>query len=68
MDGASIKKSGLRTFEILREVLYDITLVDEGHICTIMHSLFNEEGINKIYNLLGILTEPAAALSVAGLD
>jgi threonine dehydratase len=44
VDGASIKKSGKRTFEILREVLHDVTLVDEGHICTIMHSLFNAEG------------------------
>ena len=44
MDGAAIKKSGNRTYEILREVLSDIALVDEGHICTIMHLLFNTEG------------------------
>jgi len=36
VDGAAVKKTGSKPFEILKEVLNDVALVDEGHICTIM--------------------------------
>ena len=59
VDGAAIKKAGTKTYEILNEVLKDVTLVSEGHICTVMMKLFNEDGI---------LVEPAGALTIAALD
>lgn len=59
VDGAAIKKSGARPFEILNSVLKDIYLIPEGHVCTTMMKLFNEEGI---------LVEPAGALAISALD
>ena len=44
VDGAAIKKAGARPFKILNDVLKDICLVPEGHVCTTMMNLFNEEG------------------------
>lgn len=37
----------------------DIYLIPEGHVCTTMMKLFNEEGI---------LVEPAGALAISALD
>lgn len=59
VDGAAVKKAGKRTFEILNSVLTDVCLVPEGHVCSTMIRLFNEEGI---------LVEPAGSLTVAALD
>ncbi|CAD8168669.1 unnamed protein product [Paramecium octaurelia] len=59
VDGAAIKKSGAKPFEILNSVLKDIILIPEGHVCTTMMKLFNEEGI---------LVEPAGALAISALD
>ena len=59
VDGAAIKIAGALTYNILNSVLKDITLIPEGHVCTTMMKLFNEEGI---------LVEPAGALAIASLD
>ena len=48
-----------KPFEILNSVLKDIILIPEGHVCTTMMKLFNEEGI---------LVEPAGALAISALD
>jgi threonine dehydratase len=48
VDGAAVKTIGDKTFSILNEVLTDVCLVPEGHICTILMKLFNEEGINFV--------------------
>ncbi|CAD8177297.1 unnamed protein product [Paramecium pentaurelia] len=59
VDGAAIKKSGAKPFEILNSVLKEVVLIPEGHVCTTMMKLFNEEGI---------LVEPAGALAISALD
>lgn len=43
----------------MNSVLKDIVLIPEGHVCTTMMKLFNEEGI---------LVEPAGALAISALD
>lgn len=59
VDGAAVKRVGERTFEICKEVLDDLLLVDEGKVCTTILQLYNEEGI---------VAEPAGALGIAALD
>jgi len=59
VDGAAVKRVGERTFEICKEVLDDLLLVDEGKVCTTILKLYNEEGI---------VAEPAGALGIAALD
>lgn len=42
VDGAAIQKAGARPYQILNECLREVTLVAEGHVCTIMMEMFNE--------------------------
>ena len=58
VDGAAVKKAGMLTYEICKEVLDDIILVTEGAVCT---------SIIDMYNKNAIVVEPAGALSVAAL-
>lgn len=59
VDGAAVKRAGLLTFPICREVLDEMLLIPEGKVCTSILKLYNEEAI---------VAEPAGALSVAALD
>lgn len=59
VDGASVKRTGDLTFEICRNVLDDLHLVNEGKVCSALLHLYNEEAI---------VSEPAGTLSVAVLD
>lgn len=58
VDGAAVKKAGMLTYEICKEVLDDIILVPEGAVCT---------SIIDMYNKNAIVVEPAGALAVAAL-
>nr|WP_184664192.1 threonine ammonia-lyase IlvA [Texcoconibacillus texcoconensis] len=59
VDGASVKQVGHHTFEVCKEVLDEIALVDEGNVCTTMLQLYNENAI---------VAEPAGAMPIAALD
>ncbi|HVT87042.1 MAG TPA: threonine ammonia-lyase IlvA [Chitinophagaceae bacterium] len=59
VDGAAVSKVGQLTYEICREILDDIHTVAEGKVCSVLLSMYNEDGI---------LTEPAGVLSIAALD
>ncbi|NCI51854.1 threonine ammonia-lyase [Sediminibacterium roseum] len=59
VDGASVKRVGDLTFEICKEVLDDMRLVNEGKVCSTILQLYNEDAI---------VVEPAGALSIAALD
>ena len=59
VDGASVKRVGDIPFKICKEVLDDMHLVNEGHICSSILKLYNEDAI---------VVEPAGALSIAALD
>lgn len=59
VDGVAVKKVGIKTFKIVRELVRQIVVVPVGKLCTTMIELYQEEGI---------ITEPAGALSVACLD
>lgn len=59
VDGAAVKRVGDITFKICKEVLDDVHLVNEGHICSTILKLYNEDAI---------VVEPAGALSIAALD
>ena len=59
VDGAAVKRVGDLTYSICREVLDEMTLVNEGKICSIILKLYNEDAI---------VVEPAGALSIAALD
>lgn len=59
VDGASVKKIGDLNFPILQRNLDDILLVDEGHVCS---------KILEIYNNNGFIIEPAGILSLCALD
>jgi threonine dehydratase len=58
-DGVAVKKAGVLTYQICREVLKDIVLVPEGKVCTTMLDFYNRDAI---------VLEPAGALSVSALD
>ncbi len=58
-DGIAVKQMGEITFDIAREVIDDIVLVDEGKICSTILQLYNDEAI---------VVEPAGAVSIAALD
>ncbi|MCM1197834.1 MAG: threonine ammonia-lyase [Clostridium sp.] len=58
VDGAAVKKAGLLTYEVCRQVLDDIITIPEGAVCTT---------IIEMYNKNAIVVEPAGALSVAAL-
>ena len=59
VDGAAVKKVGELNFKICQEVLDDMTLVNEGKVCSTILELYNEEAI---------VVEPAGALSISVLD
>ena len=61
VDGASVRKVGDITFNIMKNklALNDIKIIDNGLLCHEMIKLYQEEGI---------ITEPAGCLSVAALN
>lgn len=59
VDGASVKKMGDRNFGYCKELLDDVITIDEGHICST---------ILKVYNENALVVEPAGALSIAALE
>lgn len=59
VDGAAVKRVGDVTFNICKDVLDDMHLVNEGKICSTILKLYNEDAI---------VVEPAGALSIASLD
>lgn len=59
VDGAAVKRVGDLTFNIAKQVLDDMCLVEEGKVCSTILDLYNEEAI---------VVEPAGALPIAALD
>ncbi len=59
VDGAAVKKVGIKTFDICKQVIDDMILVPEGKVCSTILQLYNEEAI---------VAEPAGALTIAALD
>lgn len=59
VDGAAVKKLGEINFKIMKKYVDDAKIVPHGAICTQMINLYQYEGI---------ITEPAGALSIAGLE
>jgi len=59
VDGAAVKRVGDYPFEICKEVIDEMVLVNEGKVCSTILKLYNEDAI---------VVEPAGALSVAALD
>ena len=59
VDGAAVRTVGSLPFSICRDYVDTMVAVPEGHICTTMIDLYQQEGI---------VVEPAGALSVAALD
>ncbi|MEO6797806.1 MAG: threonine ammonia-lyase IlvA [Candidatus Dormibacter sp.] len=59
VDGAAVRTVGRLTFEFCRQHLDRVVVVPEGRICTTMIELYQNEGI---------ITEPAGALAIAGLE
>ncbi len=57
-DGVAVKKVGRHTFELTRELVDDILLVDTDEICA---------AIKDIYEDNRTIVEPAGALAVAGM-
>lgn len=58
VDGTAVKKVGMYTYNICKEVLDDIVVVPEGAVCTT---------ILELYNKNAMVVEPAGALSVSAL-
>ena len=59
VDGASVKRVGDLNFEICKDKINHMILVEEGKVCST---------ILKQYNQAGMVLEPAGALSIAALD
>jgi threonine dehydratase len=59
VDGASVKRVGELNFPICQKNLDDVILIDEGHVCS---------KILQIYNDNGFIVEPAGVLSLCALD
>lgn len=59
VDGASVKRVGTKNFPICQKHLDDVILIDEGHVCS---------KILEVYNQQGIIVEPAGVLSLCALD
>lgn len=59
VDGVAVKKVGKLNYEIVKKLVDDIIVVSEGRVAKVMIDLYQNEGI---------ITEPAGALSVAGLE
>jgi len=58
-DGIAVKRVGAQTFEICKTIVDDVILVPEGHICSTMLKLYNDQAI---------VTEPAGAISISALS
>ena len=59
VDGASVKRVGDLNFPLCRDGLDSVMLVDEGHVCSKILQMYNENGI---------IIEPAGVLSLCALD
>ncbi|REC47832.1 threonine dehydratase [Chryseobacterium pennipullorum] len=59
VDGAAVQQVGDLTFARCKNILHDMTTVDEGLVCETILSLYNKDAI---------VVEPAGALSVAALE
>jgi threonine dehydratase len=59
VDGAAVKTVGQLTFDLCRQHLERVVVVPEGKVCTT---------VIELYQLEGIIAEPAGALAVAALD
>jgi threonine dehydratase len=59
VDGAAVKRVGDLNFNICKETLDEIILIDEGHVCS---------KILEIYNDHSLIIEPAGVLSLCALD
>ena len=59
VDGAAVKKVGLKTFDIIKQTIDDLILVPEGKTCSTILDLYVQEAI---------VVEPAGALTIACLD
>ncbi|MCX6466957.1 MAG: threonine ammonia-lyase IlvA [Pseudonocardiales bacterium] len=59
VDGAAVRRVGDVTFPLVRDVGAELVAVDEGRVCTEMLDL---------YQVDGIIAEPAGALAAAALD
>lgn len=58
VDGAAVRRVGDLNFNICKETLEDIIIVDEGKICQTILDLYNKDAI---------VVEPAGALSLSAL-
>ncbi|MGH9226691.1 MAG: threonine ammonia-lyase IlvA [Acidimicrobiales bacterium] len=58
VDGAAVRRVGTSTYEVVSTLIDDVVAVAEGGVCTAMLDL---------YQLDGIIAEPAGALAVAAL-
>jgi len=59
VDGATVNQAGEHTLEICKDVVDEIILVSNGRLCC---------EIVDLYQIEGLITEPAGALSLACLD
>ena len=59
VDGAAVKRVGELNFNICKDTLDDIILIDEGHVCS---------KILEVYNQHSFIFEPAGVLSLCALD
>jgi threonine dehydratase len=59
VDGAAVKRVGELNFNICKDTLDDIILIDEGHVCS---------KILEVYNQHSFIIEPAGVLSLCALD
>jgi threonine dehydratase len=59
VDGAAVKRVGELNFNICKETLDEIILIDEGHVCS---------KILEVYNQHSYIFEPAGVLSLCALD
>lgn len=58
-DGIAVRKIGGLTFDLCKDHLQQVVLVPEGHICSTLLELYSEEAL---------VTEPAGAIGIAGLE
>lgn len=59
VDGAAVKRVGDVTFDICKDLIDDIVLVDEGEVCVNIRTLYNRDAM---------VVEPAGALSITALE
>ncbi len=59
VDGAVVRTPGALTFSIVRDLVHRLVVVEEGRVCTEQLDL---------YQVDGIVAEPAGALALAALD